>query len=66
MTKYNNILETIGRTPMVRLTKLAPDGINLYVKIEAFNPMGSVKDRLALGIIDDAEIRATGARADGD
>ncbi len=55
MARYNNILETIGRTPTVRLTKLAPEGINLYVKIEAFNPMGSVKDRLALGIIDDAE-----------
>ena len=55
MTRYNNILETIGRTPAVRVTKLAPEGINLYVKIEAFNPMGSVKDRLALGIIEDAE-----------
>ncbi|TDJ27848.1 MAG: cysteine synthase A [Gammaproteobacteria bacterium] len=55
MTKYANILETIGRTPAVRVTKLAPEGINLYVKIEAFNPMGSVKDRLALGIIEDAE-----------
>ncbi len=53
--KYNNILDTIGGTPAVRVTKLAPEGINLYVKIEAFNPMGSVKDRLALGIIEDAE-----------
>jgi cysteine synthase A len=52
---YNNILETIGRTPVVRLNKIAPDGINLYVKIESFNPMGSVKDRLALGVIEDAE-----------
>ncbi len=54
-TKYKNILETIGRTPVVRLNKLAPDGINLYVKIESFNPMGSVKDRLALNVIEQAE-----------
>ena len=53
--KYANILETIGRTPVVKLNKLAPDGINLYVKIEAFNPMGSVKDRLALSVIEHAE-----------
>lgn len=55
MTLYNNILETVGRTPAVRINKLAPDAVNLYVKIEAFNPMGSVKDRLALGVIEDAE-----------
>jgi cysteine synthase A len=54
---YDNILQTIGHTPVVRIDKLAPDGIHLYVKIEAFNPMGSVKDRLALGVIDDAERR---------
>lgn len=54
-TKYENILETIGRTPIVRLNKLAPDGINLFVKIESFNPMGSIKDRLALGVIEHAE-----------
>ncbi len=54
-TKYGSILETIGRTPIVRLNKLAPDGINLYVKIESFNPMGSVKDRLALNVIEQAE-----------
>jgi cysteine synthase A len=54
-SKYENILETIGRTPVVQLNKLAPDGINLYVKIESFNPMGSVKDRLALGVIEQAE-----------
>jgi cysteine synthase A len=54
-TLYNNILETVGSTPVVRLNKLAPEGINLYVKIESFNPMASVKDRLALGIIEDAE-----------
>ena len=52
---YSNILETIGRTPVVRLNKIAPEGINIYVKIESFNPMGSVKDRLALGVIEDAE-----------
>jgi cysteine synthase A len=52
---YNNILETVGRTPVVRLNKLSPDGVNIYVKIESFNPMGSVKDRLALGVIEDAE-----------
>jgi cysteine synthase A len=53
--RYESILETIGHTPVVRLGKLAPDGINLYVKVESFNPMGSVKDRLARGIIEDAE-----------
>jgi cysteine synthase A len=53
--RYNNILETIGHTPVVKLNKLAPEGINLYVKVEAFNPLGSVKDRLALGIIEAAE-----------
>jgi cysteine synthase A len=56
VAKYNSILEAVGRTPAVRITKLAPEGINLYVKIEAFNPMGSVKDRLALGVIEDAEV----------
>ncbi|VUD59158.1 O-ureido-L-serine synthase [Thalassocella blandensis] len=54
---YNRISETIGNTPVVKLNKLAPEGINIYVKIEAFNPMGSVKDRLALGVIEDAERR---------
>jgi len=53
--KFDNILGTVGNTPVVKINKLAPAGINLYVKIEAFNPMGSVKDRLALGIIEDAE-----------
>jgi len=53
--RYENILATIGRTPIVRLNKIAPDHVNLYVKIESFNPMGSVKDRLALGVIEDAE-----------
>jgi len=53
--KFENILETIGNTPVVRIGKLAPAGVNLFVKIEAFNPMGSVKDRLALGVIQEAE-----------
>jgi len=57
--KYDSILDTIGNTPVVRINKLAPEGINLYVKIEAFNPMGSVKDRLALGVIEEAEKSGT-------
>lgn len=52
---YNNILETIGDTPIVRINKLAPSHVNVYVKIEAFNPMGSVKDRLANNVIESAE-----------
>ena len=52
---YNNILETIGSTPVVRINSIAPEGIEMYVKVEAFNPMASVKDRLAIGIIEDAE-----------
>src|SRR6202142_2974547 len=55
MAKFANILETIGNTPVVRINKLGPKGINLYVKVEAFNPLGSVKDRLALGVIEAAE-----------
>jgi cysteine synthase len=61
--KFANILETIGNTPVVRINKLAPAGIDLYVKVEAFNPLGSVKDRLALGVIEDAE--RTGALKPG-
>lgn len=53
--RFDNILGTVGNTPVVRLNRLAPEGVNLYVKIEAFNPMGSVKDRLALGVIEHAE-----------
>lgn len=53
--KFDSILETIGRTPVVKLNRLAPEGVDVYVKIEAFNPMGSVKDRLALGVIEAAE-----------
>src|SRR3974390_798458 len=55
MPRYANILETVGRTPAVKINRLAPAGINLYVKVEAFNPLGSVKDRLALGVIEAAE-----------
>ncbi|MBX3689536.1 cysteine synthase A [Dokdonella sp.] len=52
---YNSILDTIGNTPIVKLNRLAPKGIDLYVKVEAFNPGGSVKDRLGIGVILDAE-----------
>lgn len=51
---YDNILQTIGSTPIVRLNKMAPTHVELYVKVESFNPMGSVKDRLAIGIMADA------------
>jgi len=51
---YDSILETIGNTPVVRLNKIAPEGVTIYVKIESFNPIVSVKDRLAFAIIDDA------------
>ena len=57
MAKYENILGTIGHTPVVRINRIAPAGVDLFVKIEAFNPLGSVKDRLALGVIEDAERR---------
>src|SRR6516162_3064975 len=53
--KFESILDTVGRTPVVRIKKLAPAHVRLYAKLESFNPMGSVKDRLALGIINDAE-----------
>jgi cysteine synthase A len=52
---YDNICDTIGRTPIVRINRLAPPGVTMYVKVEAFNPGGSVKDRLAIAIIEDAE-----------
>ena len=52
---YNNIIETIGSTPVVRLNRIAPEGVEMYVKVESFNPLASVKDRLADGIISDAE-----------
>ncbi len=55
MARYSNILETIGDTPLVRLNKLAPAGANVYVKVESFNPLGSVKDRMARAVIEHAE-----------
>lgn len=55
MTLHPDILSTVGRTPAVRINRLAPPGVRLYAKLESFNPMGSVKDRLALGVIEAAE-----------
>ena len=55
--RFDSILDTIGHTPVIRINKLVPRDVNLYVKVESFNPMGSVKDRLALGVIEDAERR---------
>lgn len=55
MARYNSITETVGHTPVVKINRLAPEGVNLWVKVEAFNPLGSVKDRLALGVIEAAE-----------
>ena len=52
---YDNILQTIGRTPIVKINRLGPDHVNLFVKVESFNPMASVKDRLAIAIVEDAE-----------
>lgn len=54
---YNNILETIGNTPVIAINRLAPEGVEMFVKVEAFNPMASVKDRLAIAVIEDAERR---------
>jgi cysteine synthase A len=54
---HDSILDTIGRTPVVRLNRIAPSGVSLYAKVESFNPGGSVKDRLAIAIILDAEAR---------
>jgi cysteine synthase A len=56
---YNSILDTIGQTPLVRLNHMAPANQTIYAKVEAFNPAGSVKDRLAIAIIEDAEKRGT-------
>ena len=55
MALYDNILDTIGRTPIVKLHRVAPKHVTLYAKVESFNPGGSVKDRLALAIVLDAE-----------
>ena len=54
---YNDILETIGNTPVVRLNKMAPAHVEMFVKVESFNPLASVKDRLAFAIVNDAEQR---------
>jgi cysteine synthase len=56
---HDNILGTIGKTPIVRIQRLAPNPVTMYVKCEFFNPLGSVKDRLAIGIIEDAERKGT-------
>ena len=61
--KYDNILQTIGNTPVVKLNRIAPDHVDMYVKVESFNPMASVKDRLAYAIIKDA--RDSGALKPG-
>src|SRR5262245_39120015 len=55
MSKYASILATVGNTPVVQIKKLAPSSVRIYAKLEAFNPLGSVKDRLALGVIEAAE-----------
>ncbi|HVJ39820.1 MAG TPA: cysteine synthase A [Stenotrophomonas sp.] len=57
MALYDSILDTVGRTPIVKLNRIAPDHVTLYAKVESFNPGGSVKDRLALAIVLDAEQR---------
>lgn len=57
MAIYDNILDTIGRTPVVKLHRIAPKQVTLYAKVESFNPGGSVKDRLALAIVLDAEAK---------
>lgn len=53
--KYASVIETIGRTPIIRINRLAPQHVTMYVKVESHNPGGSVKDRLALAVINDAE-----------
>lgn len=57
MALYNSILDTIGRTPIVKLHRVAPPHVSVYVKVESFNPGGSVKDRLALSVVLDAEAK---------
>jgi cysteine synthase A len=56
---YDNILQTIGNTPIVRLNNMGPDNVDIYVKVESFNPLASVKDRLAFAIVNDAEQKGT-------
>jgi cysteine synthase A len=55
MARYDSVLDTIGNTPLIRLSRLAPEGVNVYVKLESMNPMGSVKDRMANAVIERAE-----------
>ena len=62
--KYENILQTIGETPVIKINRLAPEHVDLYVKMESFNPMASVKDRLAFAIINDA--RKSGKLKEGE
>ncbi|QNN77888.1 cysteine synthase A [Pseudoxanthomonas mexicana] len=57
MAVYDSILDTIGHTPVVKLQRIAPEHVTLYAKVESFNPGGSVKDRLALAIVLDAEAK---------
>ena len=52
---HENVTSLIGNTPIVKINKLAPEGVDMYVKCEYFNPLSSVKDRLALAVIEDAE-----------
>ena len=61
--KFDSITGTIGDTPIVKINQLAPDHVTMWVKVEAFNPLGSVKDRLALGIIEAAEASGEPPRA---
>src|SRR3546814_10378997 len=63
MALYDSILDTIGSTPVVRLRRLAPPNVVMYAKVESFNPGGSVKDRLAIAVILDAEARGPNGRA---
>jgi cysteine synthase A len=58
MARYDSVLDTIGNTPLIKLSRLAPEGVHVYVKLESMNPMGSIKDRMANAVIERAE--ATG------
>ena len=55
MARYDSILDSIGNTPLIRLSRMAPEGVSVFVKVESMNPMGSVKDRMANAIIERAE-----------
>jgi cysteine synthase A len=63
MARFDSVLDTIGNTPLIRLSRLGPEGVNVYVKLESMNPMGSVKDRMANAVIERAE--ASGALRPG-